>query len=75
MNLLRVLQSERVSTEVDKVTWIGLASDSFSVRATYKVLHPRVASSFPAKGIWASSGPTKSAFFLRGKPLGKGSYT
>ena len=38
MNLLRVLQSERVSTEVDKVTWIGSDGDSFLVRAAYKGL-------------------------------------
>ena len=63
VSLLRVLQRERVFTEADKVTWIGSASDSFSMRVAYKVLQPRVASSFPAKGIWASSGPTKSTYF------------
>ena len=39
VNLLRVLWRERVSIEVDKVTWIGSTGDSFSVRATYIVLH------------------------------------
>ena len=51
MNLLRVLHRERVSTKADKVTWIGLTGDSFSMRVAYKMLRPRVASTFLVKGI------------------------
>ena len=62
MNLLSTLQEERVSAELDGVSWIGPAGVGF-VREAFKVLQPRTDCLFLVKGVWVPSAPTKSVFF------------
>ena len=69
-NLVIGLQNERVTTGLDKVTWKGVASASFSVREAFKSLSSGAAILFPSKGIWVPCVPTK-AVFLRGKQHGE----
>ena len=65
--LISTLQQERVTSELDGISWKGMGGDSFSVREAYRVLHSRMASMytivFPAQGIWVSYAPSKSAFY------------
>ena len=42
VNLLRVLQRENVTTDEDKVSWIGVTYDRFSVSTVFKVLQSGV---------------------------------
>ena len=62
-NRLGVLKTFRVIAETDRVCWKGADGGSFSVKEDFRLLQPRVASSFPVKGIWVSYGPTKTVFF------------
>ena len=64
VNLLIVLQKERVSTELDSVTWKGAADANFSVRNAYNLLAPSSCLLFPVKSIWAPLVPSKVAFFV-----------
>ena len=63
MALLNSLQKERVSSDLDKISWKGLASGSFFVSDAFKVLNLSVTPLFPVKGIWVPCVPTKTAFF------------
>ena len=62
-NLPSALQKERVTFELDMVSWLGVVGERFSMRETYKVLQPGTTSPFPSKGVWVPSVPTKSAFY------------
>ena len=78
VNLLRVLQSERVFTDADKVTWIGSVGDSFLVCAAYKVFQPGFASSLPLLSLLRAFGRQvvqQNQHFCVGSSLGKGSHT
>lgn len=66
-NLLCAVQKERITSDSNRVAWIGAASDKFSVREAYKVLKPRSPSPFPTKGVWISSVPTRSTFLCLGR--------
>ena len=44
------------------------------MHVAFKVLQPAVDSSFPAKGIYMPSVPTKSTFFCVGSNLGESAY-
>ena len=72
VNLLNVLQKERVTTETDQVSWEGAASSNFSVCNAFKLSTPSVVSSFPVKAVWVPRVPTKAIFFFfHGKLLGE----
>ena len=66
VNLLIILQKERITAEIDKVSWEGAAYAMFSMHSAYKVFTPRIEVLFPVKEIWVSSVPTKETFFLLG---------
>lgn len=62
MDLLKVLQNERVTSELDKVLrkgWQILAA----VCDAYKMLKLNPIDLFPAKDIWVTRVPTKLAFY------------
>ena len=70
VNLLRVLHSERVFMDADKVTWIGSVGDSFLVCAAYKVFHPGFSFSLPLLSLLRAFGcqvVQQNQHFLRGK--------
>ena len=61
--LFKSLQKGRSSSGLDKISWKGSTSSSFSVNDAYKVLNPRATPLFPIKGIWVPCVPTKATFF------------
>ena len=61
--LLSDLQKVKVTSELDRISWLGAENDSYSVRAAYKVLQPGTNLYFLSKGIWDPNVPTKSAFY------------
>ena len=60
--LLNSLLKERVSSDLDKISWKGLAGCSFYVSDAYKVLNPSATPLFPVKGIWVPCVPIKATF-------------
>ena len=69
--LLSSLQKERVSYELDKISWKGLAGCTFSISEAVKVLNSRVTPLFPIKSIWVHFVPTNAAFFAWEAAYGK----
>ena len=69
--LLNSLQKERVSSDLDKISWKGPAGGSFSISDAFKVLNSSVTPLFPVKGIWVPCVPTKAAFFVWEATWGK----
>ena len=71
MALLNSMQKEKVSSDLDNISWKGSTGDSFSVSDAFKVLTPSVTPLFLVKGIWAPCVPTKAAFFAWEAAWGK----
>ena len=68
---LGTLQSERVLIGWDTVSWKGAGNGIYSIKETYRMLHPGPATHIPVKGIWVPNAPTKSAFFVWEAAWGK----
>ena len=71
MALLNSLSKERVSSELDKISWKSPIGCSFSVSEVVKVLILRVTPLFPIKGIWVHCVPTNATFFAWEAAWGK----
>ena len=67
-NFLNVLQKERVSTELNFVSWRGETGSRFSVRDASKMLHSGLVSLFSFKDIWVSFIPTRFPCLLGKRP-------
>ena len=63
VNLLHVLQKERVSTALDRVIWKGAVDATFTICNAYNLLVSSSVSRFPVKQIWMAYVPSKVSFF------------
>ena len=71
VNLLHVLQKERVSTELDRVIWKGTVDATFTMCNAYNLLVSRSISRFLFKNIWMASVLSKVSFFAWEAAWGK----
>ena len=67
-NFLDVLQKERVSTELNFVSWRGETGSRFSVRDASKMLHSGLVSLVSFKDIWVTFIPTRFPCLLGKRP-------
>ena len=71
VNLLHVLQNERVSTALDRVIWKGAVDATFTICNAYNLLVSSSVSRFPVKLIWMAYVPSKVSFFTWEAAWGK----
>ena len=64
VNLLNAIKKEKVTVELDKMSWKGGKQYFFSVREAYEVLQLRSDIVLLVEGVWVSCVLTKTTFFV-----------
>ena len=71
VNLLHVLQKEKVSATLDRVIWKGAVDATFTICNAYNPLVSSSVSRFPVKQILMAYVPSKVSFFTWEAAWGK----